>query len=144
MILPVLEPGPRRSPYIAVGTEIGSYRIEAYLDRGGMASVYEATDLRLTRKVALKVLTEELLLTFSWVNFESPRVCRRLRLLGKMGCHVEKIWELPEGAAGPCCSDGGGGPVGACFGVGGHRVGGVETWDRVCADRPQLGEKGGS
>src|SRR5664279_3033226 len=34
--------------------------------------------------------------------------------------HVEKIWELPEGAAGPCCSDGGGGSVGACFGVGGH------------------------
>ncbi|HZX98306.1 MAG TPA: protein kinase, partial [Dermatophilaceae bacterium] len=52
--------GPGRSPYIAVGTEIGSYRIEAYLDRGGMASIYEATDLRLTRKVALKVLTEEL------------------------------------------------------------------------------------
>jgi len=91
MILPVLEPGPRRSPYIAVGTEIGSYRIEAYLDRGGMASVYEATDLRLTRKVALKVLTEELLLTFSWVNFESPRVCRRLRLLGKMGSCREDL-----------------------------------------------------
>ena len=34
--------------------------------------------------------------------------------------HVEKIWELPERAAGPCCSDGGGGSVGACFGVGGH------------------------
>src|SRR5664279_85828 len=32
--------------------------------------------------------------------------------------HVEKIWELPEGAAGPCCSDGGGGSVGACFGSG--------------------------
>src|SRR5664279_801829 len=31
--------------------------------------------------------------------------------------HVEKIWELPEGAAGPCCSDGGGGSVGACFGA---------------------------
>ena len=48
------------SPYIPVGSEIGPYRIEAYLDRGGMASVYEATDLRLNRHVALKVLAREL------------------------------------------------------------------------------------
>ena len=51
--------GGGRSPYIAVGTEIGPYRVEAYLDRGGMASVYEATDLRLNRTVALKVLAHE-------------------------------------------------------------------------------------
>jgi len=48
------------SPYIVVGSAIGAYRIEAYLDRGGMASVYEATDLRLNRHVALKVLAREL------------------------------------------------------------------------------------
>src|SRR5580765_2035108 len=48
------------TPYIAVGAEIGAYRIESYLDRGGMASVYEATDLRLNRHVALKVLGQEL------------------------------------------------------------------------------------
>ena len=34
-------PGRRLSPYIAVGAEIGAYRIEAFLDRGGMASIYE-------------------------------------------------------------------------------------------------------
>ena len=45
---------------IAVGTRIGNYRIEAYLDRGGMASVYEATDLHLNRRVALKLLVGEL------------------------------------------------------------------------------------
>jgi YVTN family beta-propeller protein len=48
------------TPYIAVGAKIGAYRIESYLDRGGMASVYEATDLRLNRHVALKVLGQEL------------------------------------------------------------------------------------
>jgi serine/threonine-protein kinase len=53
-------PGGRRlSPYIPVGAEIGAYRIEAFVDRGGMASIYEATDLRLNRKVALKVLGHE-------------------------------------------------------------------------------------
>ena len=52
--------GHRVSSQIPAGTEIGNYRIEAFLDRGGMASVYEATDLRLNRNVALKVLTQEL------------------------------------------------------------------------------------
>jgi len=52
-------PGRRLSPYIPVGAKIGAYRVEAYLDRGGMASIYEATDLRLNRKVALKVLGHE-------------------------------------------------------------------------------------
>lgn len=45
---------------IAARTTIGNYRIESFLDRGGMASVYEATDLRLNRPVALKVLAGEL------------------------------------------------------------------------------------
>ena len=52
--------GHRVSSQIPAGTEIGNYRIEAYLDRGGMASVYEATDLRLNRNVALKILAQEL------------------------------------------------------------------------------------
>ena len=48
------------SPYLSPGTEVGNYRIEAFIDRGGMAFVYEATDLRLGRHVALKVLAPEL------------------------------------------------------------------------------------
>ena len=52
--------GPGRSSNrhcdIAPGSRIGNYRVESYLDRGGMATVYEATDLHLNRRVALKVL----------------------------------------------------------------------------------------
>ncbi|MFP5371310.1 MAG: serine/threonine-protein kinase, partial [Actinomycetes bacterium] len=42
------------------GTEIAGYRIESLIGRGGMAVVYRAEDLRLGRKVALKLLTPQL------------------------------------------------------------------------------------
>jgi YVTN family beta-propeller protein len=42
------------------GTEIAGYRIESMIGRGGMAVVYRAEDLRLGRKVALKLLTPQL------------------------------------------------------------------------------------
>src|SRR3954454_12766236 len=47
-------------PQLAPGTMIGGYRIEAVAGRGGMGVVYRATQLRLNRPVALKVIADEL------------------------------------------------------------------------------------
>lgn len=39
-----------------IGQQLDEYRLEKLLGRGGMARVYEATDVRLNRKVAIKVI----------------------------------------------------------------------------------------
>ena len=41
---------------LRVGTELAGYRVESLLGRGGMSVVYLAEDLRLKRRVALKLL----------------------------------------------------------------------------------------
>jgi serine/threonine-protein kinase len=43
-----------------LGTDLAGYRIESVIGRGGMGVVYLATDLRLERKVALKLVAPQL------------------------------------------------------------------------------------
>ena len=59
-------PGPRKersmpvSEELRIGTELLGYRVEELAGRGGMGAVYRATDLRLRRQVALKVIAPQL------------------------------------------------------------------------------------
>ncbi len=56
-----MPPGPHElRASTRIGTEVAGFRIESVLGRGGMSVVYVAEQMRLARKVALKVLTNEL------------------------------------------------------------------------------------
>lgn len=48
------------APRDLTGRRLGNYRIDGVLGRGGMSVMYRATDVRLGRKVALKVIGEHL------------------------------------------------------------------------------------
>ncbi len=47
---------PAPSPHLPEGTFLGRYRVEAFVDEGGMGAVYRAHDPKLDRPVALKAL----------------------------------------------------------------------------------------
>src|SRR5437867_2110846 len=50
---------PEFSMSIAVGTQLGSYKITLLLGKGGMGEVYRAHDTKLKREVAIKILPDE-------------------------------------------------------------------------------------
>jgi serine/threonine protein kinase len=52
--------GSMSSPGTRIGTEVAGYRIESVIGRGGMSVIYLATQVRLQRRVALKLLATEL------------------------------------------------------------------------------------
>jgi Tol biopolymer transport system component/predicted Ser/Thr protein kinase len=47
-------------PALTAGAQLGPHRIESVIGAGGMGQVYRATDTRLNRRVAIKVLPSEL------------------------------------------------------------------------------------
>ena len=59
-----------------IGTEVAGFRIESVLGRGGMSVVYVAEQMRLGRKVALKLLTSEL----AWDEQFRERFVRESRI----------------------------------------------------------------
>ena len=53
---------------VEIGTNINQYKIIARLGSGGMGEVYLAQDVRLRRKVALKLLFEDVTKNEDWVR----------------------------------------------------------------------------
>ena len=76
-----------------IGREIGSYRIVAPLGAGGMGEVYRATDLRLRRDVAIKILPE----AFALDADRLARFEREARVLASLNHpHIGGIHGLEE------------------------------------------------
>jgi eukaryotic-like serine/threonine-protein kinase len=90
-----------------VGTELGGrYRVDAPLGRGGMGRVFAATDQQLGRRVAVKLLREELTDAVAQERFmrearsaaalSHPHACR-LYEVGEHEGHTFLVMELLEG-----------------------------------------------
>jgi serine/threonine protein kinase/class 3 adenylate cyclase len=81
------------APIVGVGDWLGSYHLDAVLGRGGMGVVYLATDKRLSRKVAVKVVAPELAEDETF----SARFVREARLAAAIDHpHILPIYEVGE------------------------------------------------
>jgi serine/threonine protein kinase len=74
------------------GTELAGYRITRFLDQGGMGAVYEAVQLSLERRVALKFISRRL--------GEDERFRERFRREARSGAAIEHPNILPVYEAG--------------------------------------------
>ncbi len=82
---------------LTVGTVVGGYRVEGLIGVGGMGIVYEATQLSLDRRVALKALRPELALDATFV----ARFRREGRLQASFHhAHAIEVYEAIEDPAG--------------------------------------------
>ena len=72
---------------LEVGSRLGHYDVTALIGEGGMGQVYQATDTKLNRQVALKILRRG---SGPWHSFTGSVECRRLA--GTLG-----IWLLACG-----------------------------------------------
>lgn len=72
---------------LTVGAEFAGYRIDGIAGRGGMGVVYRATDLRLDRPVALKVISPELA--------EDPEFRRRFEVEARLAASLDHPNVIP-------------------------------------------------
>ena len=75
----VISPLPDTLP--AAGTVLGKYRLDKQIGAGGMGTVFEAEDLHLGRRVAVKVLTQA---ATSFANERIQRFEREARAAGQL------------------------------------------------------------
>ena len=93
-----LPPQPRPSPStsgLLVGTQFGKYHLEAELGRGGMGIVYQARQLDLHRKVALKMILHGPLASLE----EIARFLKEARAVANLQHpHIVQVYEVGEHA----------------------------------------------
>jgi hypothetical protein len=86
---------------LEIGNIVAGYRIESVLGEGAMGTVYEATQLSLGRRVAVKVLRAELAHDAAFVE----RLRREGRLqAGLVHPNIVGVYELVESERGTCLS----------------------------------------
>src|SRR5262249_44983387 len=79
-----------------IGTKLAHCEITSHLGTGGMGEVYQATDSRLGRSVAMKFLPE----AFSHDNERVARFEREARVLASLNHpHIAAIYGLEESGA---------------------------------------------
>jgi serine/threonine protein kinase len=82
-----------RQGLLTAGTPLGSYVVKALLGAGGMGEVYLATDTKLRRDVAIKVMPALLARDAEWAN----RFQREARLLGSLNHpHIAAIYGIEQ------------------------------------------------
>jgi serine/threonine protein kinase len=87
------DPPPARRPFDVIGRTVSHYRVIGKLGVGGMGVVYDAEDQRLSRRVALKFLADDLA--------DDPDATRRLRREAQTIAllnhpHICTIYEIDE------------------------------------------------
>jgi serine/threonine protein kinase len=76
-----------------IGSKLAHYEITSHLGTGGMGEVYQATDSKLGRSVAIKLLPE----AFSYDNDRVARFDREARMLASLNHpHIAGIYGLEE------------------------------------------------
>lgn len=78
---------------LAPGTRFGHYKVSALLGQGGMGTVYRATDTRLNRTVALKIINPELAKS---EDYRSRLAQEARRAAAIDSPYVVKVWQYEE------------------------------------------------
>jgi len=86
--VPVVKPGrPHADVRLVAGTKLGLYEVGALIGAGGMGEVYQATDSRLGRSVAIKLLPA----AFAQEAERVVRFEREARVLASLNHHVPPL-----------------------------------------------------
>jgi serine/threonine protein kinase len=92
-VAPSDETGTISSGALSAGSMMAEYRIAGRLGAGGMGEVYRATDTKLQREVALKVLAPEFAQNAAWMS----RFQREARVLASLNHpHIAAVYGLEE------------------------------------------------